>query len=1095
MKKKSVLRLPAYLAIATSLLLNSFPVKAQTDVLDLCTQGKQGCTTTPDIIITVDINSSDQDTIVFIRNIEGYRLLNHTVTYKEYKFAADNNNLCNLTTDQNGIFRIAFKTAGSFCEVERLEFLIKNPSGVIVTARSYHNETPPSVLTPESDGVKYIISSPVDSIEVESTYDANINTGNLFILDSLFILYEPACVKPDAATSSVTHPTCVLATGTITITAPTGVEYEYNLDSGTYQTSPVFSGVGTGDHTILVRRSSDHSCISDPATATVNAQPATPAAPSVETITQPTCEIATGSVVLNNLPTPGSWTLTRSPGNITTTGTGTSTTVTGLSEGTYTFTVTNASNCPSPPSGNVVIDPQPAVPEPITGVTTVCAGSSITLSNASSGGTWESLNTTTASINSSGEVTGLSAGTSTITYTLPSGCYTTTTVTVIDPDPASLPEVICLYDLSYSMNRDFDDHYTTDALAVKLYHARNALQAFIDLLHTNNTCQASVGLARFPNSPQAGCDAGIIETSQTVNTLYHNELVTVTIPGLTADGNSTPLFAGIDTAIKMFNTTTGLKTIVLLTDGRQNCPNSGISGLISGTNSTLIAEGIKLFTIGFGDNNIVPNNILSQLVTGTGGTHYNIETSAKITDQFDPSAPNAWNAGTALNSVYTNITKVILGLGDSDDPLDIINLGEIRQFDIPVTIFDDRVCFFVSWISPQENNLGVSLVTPSGNELSFNQAGIEVINRDNYTIITLYDAVLDQPGMTGIWKLKIDGSSLSGTSEYYQHTVLNKSKKLDLRTWFEKEKYLTGDKIKIYAELLLDGEPLTDLNKTTITGTRPAISPGNWLVSRKLDEKMLEKAKQKQLEEYLKIISGQTYIKNMSAEAKKQYLNSQSKNFLETINPVELRIHALRDEYQMPAQQRVHIRGLNFKDDGTGSDKKAGDGIYTAVYKPKLEGSYEFNITCTDTSKGDKILRESHLQTYVGTRIKIVPSFKNIRVIGEFIKGEKTFELTFKLKDKYGNVPLPSVLEDIKIDIGKGKIEGGITDNMDGTFMIKISLPEKIKHRNVEMTFSYLDMSESRRITTNKSLLYIIPGSLIIIAGAVTLYRKRKRKK
>lgn len=1094
MKKNSVLRLPAFLVIAMPLLLNSFSVKAQIDVLDLCTLGGQGCSTTPDFVITVNINSSDQDTIVYIRNIEGYRLLNHTVTYKEYKFAADNANLCaNNPTNKNGKFRISFKTSGSFCEVEMLEFLIKNPSGVNVTARSYQGGTPVD-LTAEAGGIKYRIYSPVDSIEVESTYDVNIISSTLFILDSLFILYQPACIKPDMASTSVTHPTCALSTGTITISSPTGTEYEYNLDGGTYQTSTVFSGVGPGDHTILVRRSSDHSCISDPATATVNTQPATPVAPSVGTITQPTCIIAAGSVVLNNLPTPDSWTLTRSPGNITTTGTGTSTTVTGLSEGTYTFTVTNASNCTSAATGNVVINPQPAVPGPITGVTTFCAGSSVTLSNASPGGIWESSNTTVASINSSGEVSGLSAGTSIITYTLSSGCLATAPVTVIDPDPASLPEVICLYDLSYSMNRDYYDHYTTDPLAVKLFHARNALQAFIDLLHTNHICEASVGLARFPNSPQVGCDAGIIELSQTINTIYHDELVTVTIPGLTADGNSTPLFAGIDTAIKMFQTTTGLKTIVLLTDGRHNCPNSGISALLSAANSNLSEKGIKLFTIGFGDNNIVPNDILSQLVSGTGGTHYNIETSAKITDQFDPSAPGAWNAGTALNSVYANIAMVILGLGDSDDPLDIINQGEVREFDIPITIFDDRVCFFVSWVTPQKNNIGVTLITPSGNELSYNQAGLEVINRFNHTIVTLYDAVLDQPGMTGIWKLKIDGSSLSGTSEHYQHTVLNKSKKLDLRTWFEKEKYFTGDKIKIFAELLLDGEPLPNLNKTAITGTRPAISPGNWLVSRKLDEKMLEKAKQKQLEEYLKIISGQTYVKNMSEEVKKQYLSSQSKNFLETINPVELRVHALRDEYQMPAQQRVQIRGLNFKDDGTGSDKNAGDGIYTAVYKPKLEGSHEFNITCTDSARGEKILRESHLQTYVGTRFSIVPSFKNIRVIGQFIAGQKTFELIFRLKDKYGNIPLPSVLEDLKVKVGRGTIEGGIIDNMDGTFMIRISLPQNIKPRKVDMTFSYLDMSETRRITRNRLLPYILSGSIMIIAGTGIWLRRRRKK-
>jgi hypothetical protein len=86
---------------------------------------------------------------------------------------------------------------------------------------------------------------------------------------------------------------------------------------------------------------------------TVNTQPI---APTVGTITQPTCSTASGSVVLNGLPATGSWTI--NPG--TTTGTGTSTTISGLATGTYNFTVTNAAGCTSIASANVVINSQPS---------------------------------------------------------------------------------------------------------------------------------------------------------------------------------------------------------------------------------------------------------------------------------------------------------------------------------------------------------------------------------------------------------------------------------------------------------------------------------------------------------------------------------------------------------------------------------------------------------------------------------------------------------------------------------------------------------------------------------------------------------------
>ncbi|PWB22196.1 T9SS sorting signal type C domain-containing protein [Flavobacterium sp. HTF] len=81
------------------------------------------------------------------------------------------------------------------------------------------------------------------------------------------------------------------------------------------------------------------------------------APPTIGTITNTTCTDL-GSVVLNNLPPTGTWTIERSPGLITTTGTGTSGTITGLAAGTYTFRVTNSTGCKSPATADVVITNQ-----------------------------------------------------------------------------------------------------------------------------------------------------------------------------------------------------------------------------------------------------------------------------------------------------------------------------------------------------------------------------------------------------------------------------------------------------------------------------------------------------------------------------------------------------------------------------------------------------------------------------------------------------------------------------------------------------------------------------------------------------------------
>jgi gliding motility-associated-like protein len=81
-------------------------------------------------------------------------------------------------------------------------------------------------------------------------------------------------------------------------------------------------------------------------------------APVIGTVTGPTCIIPTGNVILNGLPSSGTWALTRYPDSVTSSGTGISTTVSGLSPGTYSFSVTNHAGCISNMSDNAVIPVQ-----------------------------------------------------------------------------------------------------------------------------------------------------------------------------------------------------------------------------------------------------------------------------------------------------------------------------------------------------------------------------------------------------------------------------------------------------------------------------------------------------------------------------------------------------------------------------------------------------------------------------------------------------------------------------------------------------------------------------------------------------------------
>ncbi len=115
--------------------------------------------------------------------------------------------------------------------------------------------------------------------------------------------------------------------------------------------------------------------------------------------------------------------------------------VTGMSAGTATITYTLSTGCIA--TYAITVNSAPAA---ITGTANVCVGSVTSLSDGTSGGTWSSSNTAIATVGSStGVVSGVGAGTVVISYTLPSGCFTTVSVTV-NPAPAAITGVatVCI---------------------------------------------------------------------------------------------------------------------------------------------------------------------------------------------------------------------------------------------------------------------------------------------------------------------------------------------------------------------------------------------------------------------------------------------------------------------------------------------------------------------------------------------------------------------------------------------------------------------------------------------------------------------------
>lgn len=261
---------------------------------------------------------------------------------------------------------------------------------------------------------------------------------------TLTVNQVPAAPVP----GTVIHPTCTSSTGTIPLSGlpATGtwtlVRNPGNATISGSGASATFTGLESGTYTFSVVHDG---CSSAASTAVdVNPQPLIPAAPTAGTITQPTCAVSTGRITLNGLPAE-SWTLTRFPGTVTSTGSGASTTVAGLPSGTYNFTVTSSSGCISPSSANIVINAQPPTPAPpsfgtVTAPTCVQPLGSVVLSGLPNSGRW-TINSTEGNLTLSGTgatalMGGLQPGGYSFTVTNAAGCTSPiSTIVLIPPIP------------------------------------------------------------------------------------------------------------------------------------------------------------------------------------------------------------------------------------------------------------------------------------------------------------------------------------------------------------------------------------------------------------------------------------------------------------------------------------------------------------------------------------------------------------------------------------------------------------------------------------------------------------------------------------
>ncbi|MES2703357.1 MAG: FG-GAP-like repeat-containing protein [Bacteroidota bacterium] len=234
-------------------------------------------------------------------------------------------------------------------------------------------------------------------------------------------------MAPMAITGTAT--VCVGAATTLSTASSGGTWSSSNTAIGTVSTAGVVTGISEGIATI-----SYSAVCGAAATVAVTVAPL----PAAGTISGTATVCAGAATTLSTTGSGGVWSSTNAAaGTVSASGV-----VAGIASGTTTISYTVTTGCGTAAATQVVTTNPLPEPGTISGTATVCAGAATTLSTTGSGGVWSSTNTAAGTVSTSGVVTGIAVGNTTISYTVTNSCGTAAATQDVTVNPLAMPGTI-----------------------------------------------------------------------------------------------------------------------------------------------------------------------------------------------------------------------------------------------------------------------------------------------------------------------------------------------------------------------------------------------------------------------------------------------------------------------------------------------------------------------------------------------------------------------------------------------------------------------------------------------------------------------------
>jgi hypothetical protein len=264
------------------------------------------------------------------------------------------------------------------------------------------------------DGLVTGITAGVDTIR----YTVTSGCGSDTAMKSIVI------TSTGAGTISGSSNVCTGLTTVLTDPNPGGVWSATNADATV--AGGLVTGVTPGIDTI--KYAFTNACGSYVATKAVTVG----VAPNVGVISGPATVCAGNTITLTETASGGVWHSSNARALVSPVGTST-TTVTALTAGLDTIQYIVTAACGNDTAAKPITINQVPVAGPVTGPASVCVGSSIVLADATAGGVWSGSNATALVTDSL--VTGISAGTDTVTYTVSNTCGSSSAQKMVTVNP------------------------------------------------------------------------------------------------------------------------------------------------------------------------------------------------------------------------------------------------------------------------------------------------------------------------------------------------------------------------------------------------------------------------------------------------------------------------------------------------------------------------------------------------------------------------------------------------------------------------------------------------------------------------------------